>query len=99
MDLRMPRFPPFHSSSPAAASDLMRIFYFDMQDGIPVRDRRGLEFSATVGAIEHSKDLARRLRHDPRIRDHALSIIVVDEMGAEIHQEPVHPRILGVGIA
>jgi hypothetical protein len=98
MDLQVPRFPAFHSSSPAAASDLMRIFYFDMKDGIPVRDRRGLEFSTTVGAIEHSKDVARRLRHDPRIQDRALSIVVVDEMGAEIHQEPVHPQTQDAGI-
>jgi hypothetical protein len=76
----------------------MRTFYFDMKDGIPNRNRRGLEFSTTGGAIEHSKELARRLRHDPRIKDRALSIVVVDEMGAEIHQEPVHPPPPDAGI-
>jgi hypothetical protein len=70
----------------------MRIFYFDMKDGFPVRNRAGLEFSTSIGAIEHCKDVARRMRHDPRITDHDLSIVVVDELGAEIHQEPVHPQ-------
>ena len=83
--------PPSHSLRPAAARDLMRTFYFDMKDGIPIRDRRGLEFSTAGGAIDHSRELARRLRHDPRIKDRALSIVVVDEMGVEIHREPVHP--------
>jgi hypothetical protein len=70
----------------------MRTYYFDMKDGIPARDRTGLEFATTGGAIEHSKELARRLRHDPRITDRALSIVVIDESGAEIHREPVHPN-------
>lgn len=69
----------------------MRTFYFDMKDGIPIRDRRGVEFQTSGDAIEHSREVARRLRHDPRIKDRALSIVVVDEMGAEIHREPVHP--------
>jgi len=56
--------------------------------------------SATTGdAIEHSREVARRLRHDPRIKDRALSIVVVDEMGAEIHREPVHPTTPDVGLA
>jgi hypothetical protein len=78
---------------------MMRTFYFDMKDGIPNRDRRGLEFSTAGGAIEHSKELARRLRRDPRIKDRALSIVVVDEMGAEIHREPVHPPTPDAGLA
>jgi hypothetical protein len=76
----------------------MRIFYFDMKDGIPIRDKRGLEFPTAGGAIEHSKDVARRLRHDPRIRDRDLSIVVVDEMGSEVHSEPVHPGTPDAGI-
>jgi hypothetical protein len=90
--------PLFQSSRPAAARDEMRIFYFDMKDGLPIRDKRGLEFPTAGGAIEHSKDLARRLRHDPRIRDRDLSIVVVDEMGAEVHSEPVHPATPEAGI-
>ena len=73
----------------------MRTYYFDMRGGIPTRDRTGLEFDTIRGAIEHSKDLARRLRGDPRIEDRALSIAVIDESGAELHREPVHPGSSG----
>jgi hypothetical protein len=69
----------------------MRTYYFDMKDGIPIRDRTGLEFATTGGAIEHSKELAKRLRHDPRIEDRSFSIVVIDESGAEVHREPVYP--------
>ena len=34
-----------------------------------------------------------KLRHDPRITDRRLSIVVVDESGAEIHREPVYPAV------
>jgi len=76
----------------------MRTYYFDMKDGIPTRDRTGLEFATVTGAIDHSRDLARRLRHDPRITDRRLSIVIVDESGAEIHREPVYPAVAKVGI-
>jgi hypothetical protein len=78
---------------------MMRTYYFDMKDGIPTRDRTGLEFATIAGAIEHSKELARRLRHDPRITDRKLSIVVVDESGAEIHREPVYPAAIKVRIS
>ena len=70
---------------------IMRTYYFDMKDGIPTRDRKGIEFSTAAAAIEHSKDLARRLRNEPRLRDPNLSIIVIEEAGAEIHRERVYP--------
>lgn len=69
----------------------MRTYYFDVKDGVPTRDRKGLEFPNAVGAIEHSKELARSLRHEPRLQDRHLSIVVVDESGTEIHREPVYP--------
>jgi len=69
----------------------MRTFYFDMKNGAPTRPRSGLEFATTGGAIEHSKELARRLRRDPRITDRSLSIVVLDESGTAVHREPVHP--------
>jgi len=69
----------------------MRTYFFDMKDGVPTRDRTGLEFATTSAAIEHSKELARRLRCDPRITDRSLAIVVIDESGAAIHREPVHP--------
>lgn len=69
----------------------MRTYYFDLKDGIPTRDRKGITFATAAGAISHSKELAQRLRDEPRLKDPALSIIVIDESGAEIHREPVHP--------
>ena len=69
----------------------MRTYYFDTQDGLPIRDTKGLEFATTGGAIEHSKELARRLRRDPRAAARSLSIIVLDESGAEVHREQVFP--------
>ena len=78
-------------SSGKYASIAMRTYYFDLTDGIPTRDRKGLEFLTISEAIEHSKDLARRLRDDPRCRDSALSIVVLDESGTEIHRERVYP--------
>jgi hypothetical protein len=83
----------------AAAGTSMRTYYFDMKDGIPTRGRNGLEFATVSGAIEHSRDLARRLRHDPRLTDRKLSIVIVDESGAEIHREPVYPAAAKIGIA
>lgn len=69
----------------------MRTYYFDMKDGIPTRDRKGVEFSTAAGAIDHSKELARRIRSEPRQNHPDLLIVVTDESGAEIHREPVHP--------
>jgi hypothetical protein len=69
----------------------MRTYYFDMKDGVPSKDRRGLAFPNAAGAVEHSKELARLLRGDPRLKDPNLSIVVLDEDGTEIHREQVHP--------
>jgi hypothetical protein len=69
----------------------MQTFYFDMKDGVPIRDRIGMQFALNAQAIEHSKNLAARFRHD-RIHDEPdLVICVLDESGREIHREPVHP--------
>ena len=46
----------------------MPTFYFDRKDGIPIRDRAGVEFPSTSNAIEHSKELARRLSSDSRAK-------------------------------
>ena len=70
---------------------MLRTFYFDMEDGRATRDRTGLRFQTVGGAIEHSKDLARRLRSDPRVTDRSLSIVVLDQDGREVHREQVHP--------
>lgn len=70
----------------------MRTYYFDIRDRIPIRDRKGLEFPTVGGAIEHSKNMARQMRDDPRANGRAFSIVVIDQSGAEIHREPVEPQ-------
>ena len=71
----------------------VRTYYFDMQDGVPIRDITGLQFRTNTGAIEHSKELARRFGHDHRRKDPIHSIIVLDKSGKEIHREPVHQDV------
>ena len=66
-------------------------YFFDIKNSVATRDRTGLQFQTVGGAIEHSKDLALRLRSDPRVTDRALSIIVLDQDGREVHREPVYP--------
>ena len=70
----------------------MPIYYFDIKDGIPLRDKRGLQFASTVEAIKHSIDLAKSLRNDPRAGAADSYIAVIDESGAELHREPIFPR-------
>lgn len=70
---------------------MSRTYYFDLADGRPVRDRVGLQFEMVSGAIEHSKDMARQLRSDTHPSHPALSIIVLDQDGREVHREPVYP--------
>jgi hypothetical protein len=76
----------------ASSRETMRTYYFDMREGIPIRDRKGLEFPNVAGAIAHSKEMARQLRDDPRVSGRAISIAVIDESGTEVHRETVQPR-------
>ncbi len=71
----------------------MRTYYFDIKGGVTTRDREGLQFLAAAAAIEHSKQLARRLRDDPRLRDPDLLISVIDEFGSEVHREQVYKSL------
>ena len=71
----------------------MPTYYFDMKDGVPIRDRTGLQFPTDADAIEHCKELARRFSHDPRRKDPVQSIIVLGESGTEIHRELVHQAV------
>jgi hypothetical protein len=68
----------------------VRTYYFDMQDGVPIRDITGLQFPNNTGAIEHSKELARRFNYDHRHKNPIRAIIVLDDSSKEIHREPVH---------
>ena len=69
----------------------MQTYYFDMKDGVPIRDRAGVDFQTDSQAIEHSKELARPFSHEHPAKDHNLCVIVLNESGAEIHREPVYP--------
>jgi hypothetical protein len=69
----------------------MSIYYFDLKDGVKVRDTAGLEFPSRADAIKHSKMLAQRLSHDPRRKEPISVIVVIDESGAEVHREAVSP--------
>lgn len=56
----------------------MRTYYFDTQDGVPVRDNKGIDFRRASEAIEHSKKLASDIRDEANKRDRDLTIVVTD---------------------
>jgi hypothetical protein len=68
----------------------MQTFFFDMKDGVPLRDRIGVEFDTNVEAIEHSRMLAQHFRDESLRDDQDLEISVVNALGREIHREFVH---------
>ena len=68
----------------------MQTFFFDMKDGVPLRDRTGIAFDGNVEAIAHSRVLARHFRDDSLRDDQDLEISVVNASGREIHREFVH---------
>jgi len=68
----------------------MQTFFFDMKDGVPLRDRVGIAFDSNVEAIAHSRVLAKHLRDESLRDDQDLEISVVNAMGREIHREFVH---------
>jgi hypothetical protein len=68
----------------------MAIFFFDMKDGVPMRDRVGIEFKGSAEAIIHCKELAQHFRDESLRDDKELEISVVSASGREIHREFVH---------
>jgi hypothetical protein len=68
----------------------MQTFFFDMKDGVPLRDRVGIAFDTNVEAIAHCGVLAQHFRDDSLRDDQDLEISVVNESGREIHREFVH---------
>ncbi|AWM02723.1 DUF6894 family protein [Bradyrhizobium amphicarpaeae] len=66
-------------------------YYFDMKDGVPVRDRSGLELVSDGAAIAHSKNLADGVRRDKPKGHPDLQVVVIDESGREIHRERIYP--------
>ena len=68
----------------------MQTFFFDMKDGVPMRDRVGVEFKGNAEAIVHCKELAQHIRDGSLRDDKDLEIAVVNSLGREIHREFVH---------
>jgi hypothetical protein len=68
----------------------MQKFFFDMKDGVPMRDRIGIEFKTNAEAIVHCQQLARHWRDESLRDDEDLEISVVNSHGREIHKEFVH---------
>ena len=68
----------------------MQTFFFDMKDGVPLRDRIGIQFDTNVEAIEHCRVLAQHFRDESLRNDEDLEISVVNALGREIHREFVH---------
>ena len=70
----------------------MHTYYFDMKDGVPVRDKSGLELVSDGAAIAHSKVLADKVRKENPEGNPDLRIVVIDESGREVHREQVYPQ-------
>jgi inactivated superfamily I helicase len=68
----------------------MQKFFFDMKDGVPMRDQIGIEFNTNAEAILHCKELVQRWRDGSLRDDKDLEISVVNSFGREIHREFVH---------
>ncbi|WP_306556677.1 MULTISPECIES: hypothetical protein [Bradyrhizobium] len=73
-----------------AENEFMPTYYFDMKDGVPVRDRAGLELVSDGAAIAHSKDLADRMRREKPNGHPDLEIVIIDESGREVHRERIY---------
>jgi hypothetical protein len=68
----------------------VRKFFFDMKDGVPFRDRVGIDFSTNAEAITHCKEMAKYYRDNGLRDDQDLEITVVNEIGREIFRQFVH---------
>jgi hypothetical protein len=68
----------------------MQMFFFDMKDGVPLRDRVGTEFNTDADAIAHCDVIAQHFRDESLRDDQDLEISVVNASGREIHRQFVH---------
>ncbi|MBR0994907.1 hypothetical protein JQ580_29785 [Bradyrhizobium japonicum] len=69
----------------------MQTYYFDIKDGVPLRDRSGLELVSDGAAIAHSKSLADQVRREKPTGHPDLRVVVIDENGREVHHERIYP--------
>jgi hypothetical protein len=65
----------------------VQTFFFDMKDGVPLRDRIGIEFNTN---LEANRAQPRAGRDDSLTDDQDLEISVVNAVGRKIHREFVH---------
>ena len=68
----------------------MQKFFFDMKDGVPMRDRIGIGFNTNAEAISHCGVIAQAFRDNSLRDDQNLEISVVNDLGRENHREFVH---------
>ncbi|MBB4369959.1 hypothetical protein GGD63_002752 [Bradyrhizobium sp. cir1] len=68
----------------------MPTYYFDLKDGVPVRDKSGLDLVSDGAAIAHSKTLAEEVRREKPKGHPELRIVVIDESGREVHREQIY---------
>lgn len=71
---------------------MLRTYYFDMKDGVAVRDRMGLDLPSDGAAIAHCRSLAETVRKQSPNGHPDLRIVVVDESSREIHREQIYPK-------
>ena len=68
----------------------MQMYFFDMKDGVPHRDRVGTLFNTNADAIAHCEELAQHFRDESLRDDQDLEISVVNSLGREIHRRFIH---------
>ena len=68
----------------------MQKYFFDMKDGVPMRDKIGIEFNTNAEEITHCEELAQHWRDKSLRDDKDLEISVVNSLGREIYKEFVH---------
>lgn len=74
----------------------MHTYFFDIKDGVTVRDRLGISFKLDSEAIEHSIFLAKEMRAKSTIIEIDLRISVINDSGREVHVELVAPNAAGI---
>jgi hypothetical protein len=62
-------------------------FHFDIIDGVEIKDPVGMDCSEDE-ARQVARSIARQIAIDVGIR-HARKVVVVDEEGSQVHEEPV----------
>ena len=64
-------------------------FFFDVRTPVTNYDYDGCEFDSVADAVIAAKELAQALRERQAVPQHAISVAVMHESGALVHQETV----------